>query len=223
MDAFKQHEIVRMQNGGNKKWQDFYNKNAATPFDESTIKERYDCEVGEEWKERLTCDVEGRAFDKEKWRKEREEVLKKQKEMRDRSSTPMGRNGQTGSRTASPVPAGRPGQGKGISAEQKAKNEEYFSRMGQQNASRPDGVAPNQGGKYAGFGSAAPEPQNEGDGRIPGADDFQKDPVAALTKGFGWFTAAVGKQAKVVNDSYLQPAAKNVCGLYKLEYLRVLT
>ena len=209
MDAFKQHEIARMQNGGNKKWQDFYNKNATTPFDESTIKERYDCEVGEEWKERLSAEVEGREFDKQKWRMEREEVLRKQKEMRDRSSTPMGRS-QNGSRTASPAPGQRLGQGKGISAEQKAKNEEYFARMGNQNADRPDHLPPSQGGKYGGFGSAVPEPQGAGQGALPGADDFQKDPIAALTKGFGWFSAAVGKQAKVVNDSYIQPTAKTV-------------
>jgi ADP-ribosylation factor GTPase-activating protein 1 len=47
-------------------------------------------------------------------------------------------------------------------------------------------------------------------GGIPGVDEFQKDPVAALTKGFGWFTTAVGKGAKTVNDSYIQPAAKTV-------------
>ena len=215
MDAFKQNEIARMQNGGNKKWQDFYNKNATTPFDEATIKERYDCEIGEEWKERLTCEVEGREFDKVKWRKEREEIVRKQKEMRERSNTPMGRGSQGGSRTASPA-AGQRGmqQGKGISAEQKAKNEEYFARMGSQNADRPESLPPSQGGKYGGFGSSMPEPQQGGQ-VMPGADDFQKDPVAALTKGFGWFTAAVGKQAKVVNDSYLQPAAKNVRGSTK--------
>jgi ADP-ribosylation factor GTPase-activating protein 1 len=211
MDAFKQSEIARMQNGGNKKWQVFYNKNAATPFEEATIKERYDCEVGEEWKERLSAIVEDREFDKETFRKEREEILRKQKE-KQRDQTPMGRvasQSQTGSRTASPAP----GQAKGISAEQKAKNEEYFARMGQQNSSRPEGVAPSQGGKYAGFGSTPPEPQggsaDAGGQALPGADEFQKDPIGALTKGFGWFGAAVSKQAKMVNDSYIQPTAKN--------------
>ena len=64
MDAFKSAEIRRMELGGNKKWQAFYDaKTTAERFGESTIKERYDCEVGEEWKERLSADVEGRAFD----------------------------------------------------------------------------------------------------------------------------------------------------------------
>jgi ADP-ribosylation factor GTPase-activating protein 1 len=45
---------------------------------------------------------------------------------------------------------------------------------------------------------------------MPGFDDLQKDPVAALTKGFGWFTTTVGKTAKTVNEGYIQPTAAKV-------------
>lgn len=45
---------------------------------------------------------------------------------------------------------------------------------------------------------------------MPGFDDLQKDPVAALTKGFGWFTTTVGKTAKSVNEGYIQPTAAKV-------------
>jgi ADP-ribosylation factor GTPase-activating protein 1 len=96
---------------------------------------------------------------------------------------------------------------------QKEKNEAYFARMGAENASRPDDLPPNQGGKFGGFGSSyVPEP-NQGQASIPGVDDFQKDPVAALTKGFGWFTTTVGKTAKTVNDGWVQPGIQKVCGL----------
>ena len=188
-----------MQYGGNKAWQDFFTRESGTNFDGASIKDRYDCEVGEEWKERLSAKVEEREFDKAAFTKERAVILQKQAE---RASTPMGGLGSnTGSRSASPAkPAFPPGQ--------KARNENYFAKMGQANASRPENVAPSQGGKYAGFGSAPPEPQN--DPALPSADDFSKDPVAALTKGFGWFSTAVAKQAKVVNDNYIQPTAKQV-------------
>jgi ADP-ribosylation factor GTPase-activating protein 1 len=238
MDAFKQNEILRMQYGGNKAWQDFYNRNAPIPFDEATIKERYDSEIGEEWKERLAAQVEEREFDKAAFLKERQAILQKQAS---RSATPgagmgagmgagagvgagMGMGvgvgvgvaarassvasggGNPGSRTASPAP-GKPR----ITADQKAQNEAYFSRMGEANASRPDYLPPSQGGKYAGFGSAPAEPQqSQSQKGIPSADEFSKDPVAALTKSFGWFSAAVGKQAKIVNEAYIQPTAKNV-------------
>ena len=204
MDAFKKNEIDRMANGGNKAWQDFYNKNSTGgSFDESTIKERYDSEVGEEWKERLTCKVESREFDLNAFKKERAVILQKQAT---RSQTPVGVRGgvSSGPQSRSESPA------KGLPPSQKAKNEAYFSRMGEANASRSADLPPSQGGKYAGFGSSLPEPPREQDSGIPSADEFQNDPVAALTKGFGWFTAAVGKQAKVVNDSYIQPTAKNV-------------
>lgn len=199
MDAFKSNEILRMQYGGNKAWQEFFTKESGTSFDSASIKERYDCEIGEEWKERLSSKVEDRDFDKAAFMNERAVILQKQAE---RASTPMGGLGSnTGSRSASPAkPSLPPGQ--------KARNENYFAKMGQANASRPESLAPSQGGKYAGFGSASPEPQNNS--ALPSADDFSRDPVAALTKGFGWFSTAVAKQAKVVNESYIQPTAKQI-------------
>jgi hypothetical protein len=210
MDAFKQNEISRMQNGGNKAWQDFYNQNSGTSFEESTIRERYDSEVGEEWKERITAKVDGTEFDKAVWSKERAAILQKQAS---RSATPVGPGskkpmvgigGDPASRSESPA-----GGRAGLPPVQKAKNEAYFAKMGEANSSRPDDLPPNQGGKFAGFGSAPAQPERP-QGGMPSADEFQKDPVAALTKGFGWFSSVVGKQAKVVNDSYIQPTAKTV-------------
>ena len=225
MDAFKQAEMLRMQYGGNRAWQDFYNANAPIPFDEATIKERYDSDVGEEWKERLSAKVEEREFDKAAFEKEREEVKRRQAEKAQsqagsRSATPsgLGRNAagsnrpaavasNNASRTQSPAP----GRAPRITAEQKSQNEAYFSRMGEANAARPDNLPPSQGGKYGGFGSAPPEPTQSGSGGLPTADEFSQNPIGALTKGFGWFSATVSKQAKVVNESYIQPTAKNVC------------
>ncbi|KIX95011.1 uncharacterized protein Z520_09321 [Fonsecaea multimorphosa CBS 102226] len=217
MDAFKQAEILRMQYGGNKAWQDFYNKNSPSlPFEEATIKERYDCEVGEEWKERLSCQVEEREFDKAAFQRERQAILQKQAS---RSATPAGgarinntavsNNSRPGSRTASPAPSKAGGR---ITADQKAQNEAYFARMGEANSSRPNNLPPSQGGKYGGFGSAPPEPSHQqgSSGGIPFADDFSKDPMAAITKSFGWFGGMVSKQAKMVNDSYIQPTARNI-------------
>lgn len=203
MDAFKGSEIKRMQSGGNKAWQDFFNANTSSkPFDECSIKERYDSEAGEEYKERLTAKAEDREFDMAAFKKERAAILEKQAQ-KNRTATPAG-GSATASRTASPAPAKF-----GSDPIQKAKNEAYFERMGNANASRPDNLPPSQGGKYGGFGSAAPEPAQQSSG-MPSADEFQRDPMAALTRGFGWFSSTVTKQAKIVNDSYLQPTAKNL-------------
>jgi hypothetical protein len=69
MDAFKGAELARMAAGGNKPFQDFFNTHASNTkdsrtFEASSIQERYDSEAGDEWKERLSCKVEGREFDK---------------------------------------------------------------------------------------------------------------------------------------------------------------
>lgn len=202
MDAFKGSEIKRMQLGGNKVWQDYFNANTTgSQFADSSIKDRYESEAGEEYKERLTAKVEDREFDLSAFKKERALILEKQAQ-KNRAAT-AGRNSNTTSRTGSPTPAKF-----GSDPVQKARNEAYFEKMGAANADRPDGVAPSQGGKYGGFGSAPPEPAQQSG--VPSANDFTADPVAALTRSFGWFGSTVAKQAKIVNESYIQPTAKNV-------------
>ena len=196
MDAFKGAEIRRMELGGNEAWKEFWVSKSSeqggdgawrVPPSAEVLEERYGGPVGEEWKERLSCRVEGRKFTgvpKPAVQKRRVEAS------------------QSPARGASPA-----GRGK------KEANEAYFARMGGQNASRPEGVAPSQGGKYAGFGSAPAVPVGGGQGGegLPGVDEFQKDPVAALTKGFGWLSSTVGKGAKTVNEGWVKPTAQKVC------------
>ncbi|CCC11804.1 unnamed protein product [Sordaria macrospora k-hell] len=90
-------------------------------------------------------------------------------------------------------------------------DDKYFAKLGAANASRPDNLPPSQGGKYQGFGNTvSSEPKNDGDASLPGLDELQKDPVAALSKGFGWFTKTVTQTAKTVNEGYIQPTAKQI-------------
>ncbi|KAI9885181.1 MAG: hypothetical protein M1823_003020 [Watsoniomyces obsoletus] len=118
------------------------------------------------------------------------------------------------------------GGGNAGAGSRKVQNEAYFAKLAAQNASRKESVPPNQGGKYTGFGSSTDNhnngsgvggtgtsngTNNNGDNKsMPGIDDFQKDPVAALTKGFGWFSTAVGKSAKQMNEGWIQPTAQKI-------------
>jgi ADP-ribosylation factor GTPase-activating protein 1 len=151
--------------------------------------------VGEEWKDRLTAKVEGKDYvpSAKPAPTSRSFNSTTPSSATSRSQTPLG------SRTDSPS---RPNG--------KAKvDDRYFAGLGAANASRPADLPPSQGGKYAGFGSTPTEPvKNEP--KLPGFDDLQKDPVAALTKGFGWFATTVGKTAKTVNEGYIQPTAAKV-------------
>jgi len=161
-------------------------------WDDATIAERYSGEVGEEYKERLSAKVEQREY-----------VPGQKPAFVPQSSTSTSTSSQP-PRTDSPSGSSAVGG--------KAKvDDKYFAGLGAANASRPADLPPSQGGKYAGFGSAGPiERKDESAGGMPGVDEFQKDPVAALTKGFGWFASTVGKTAKTVNDGYIQPTARQV-------------
>lgn len=205
-----------MEYGGNEAWKEFFDEHELNlaegrTFEDSTIKERYDGSVGEEWKARLAAKVEGREYVPGEEKKH--EVS--------RSSTPSSSVGKRTSiqnagsrlppsRSQSPAKLDLP-------ASRKEMNEAYFAKLGAENATRSADLPPSQGGKYGGFGGGmppSPPSRAQQGGAVPGVNDFQNDPVGALTKGFGWFTTTLGKSAKTVNDSYLQPAAKQVCYLY---------
>lgn len=234
MDAFKNAEIQRMELGGNEPWKSFYDAHPVTvsegrTFEDSTIKERYEGDAGEEWKERLACKVEGREY----------VPGQEKKNNASRSSTPLsvGAGGATsGARAGSPAASSirsAEGQRGGPMASKKEQNEAYFAKLGSENATRSDALPPSQGGKFTGFGGGMPPPSADdrrasglggfggfggfGGGGFGGGgqafDDLQKDPMGTLSKGLGWFTSTVGKGAKTVNDSYLQPTAKQVCAV----------
>jgi ADP-ribosylation factor GTPase-activating protein 1 len=202
MDAFKQVEIERMRLGGNENWRKFFEEHEDTKmrgitWEDATIAERYSGEVGEEWKERLTAQVEGREYvpvEKKPTPAAPTPVANAVLKNISRTGTPLS---GSNSRTASPS--------------RKAKvDDKYFAKLGADNASRPDDVPPSQGGKYGGFGNT-PGPAKKEEA-LPSYDDLQRDPVAALSKGFGWFASTVSKTAKTVNDDYIQPTAKQVSG-----------
>jgi ADP-ribosylation factor GTPase-activating protein 1 len=237
MDAFKTAEIQRMASGGNDPWRTFFDAHPLTQaegrtFEDSTIKERYEGDVGDEWKERLSAKLEGREY------------VPGQKEKPKKTPASAAVAGETGtgadaaSRSSTPLSGGSSsmegfgfdpkdtskdtstGPGPGT---EKERNEAYFAKLGSDNATRSDSLPPSQGGKYTGFGGGGgggmPQRTNSsaslssGQRRSqppPAFDEFQKDPVASLSKGFGWFASAVGKGAKSVNDSYIQPTAKTV-------------
>jgi ADP-ribosylation factor GTPase-activating protein 1 len=202
MDAFKQAEIERMRLGGNASWRAFFEGHADTKmrgvgWEDATIAERYSGEVGEEWKERLSAKVEGREY--------------VPGEKRSVSASPA----PSAAATKNAPLGGERAEGGAAPGAGKIKVDEgYFAKLGASNASRSAALPPSQGGKYAGFGST-PAPQMgggeaSGEAALPGLDDLQKDPLGALTKGFGWFTSTVTKTATTVNSNYIQPTAKQV-------------
>lgn len=198
MDAFKQTEIERMRLGGNDNWKKFFDEHEQTKmmgltWDDATIAERYSGEVGEEWKERLSAKVEGRDYVPGE---RKPAAAAKTNASTSRSATPL--SGTANSNSSRPQSPGG-----------KVKvDDKYFEGLGAANAARPDHLPPSQGGKFAGFGNT-PAPAKK-DEALPNLEELQKDPLAALGKGFGWFTSTVTKTATTVNKDFLQPTAKQV-------------
>ncbi|KAF2714720.1 ArfGap-domain-containing protein [Pleomassaria siparia CBS 279.74] len=226
MDAFKGSELARMAAGGNKVFQDFFDEHPSNTkdsrtFEASSIQERYDSEAGDEWKERLSCKVESREFDKSNLPKR---LPKKDTNAAANGPAPLsGRASAAGSRSQTPLGRTRsnePSSGFPRSASpalgtgalgKKAQNEQYFARKGAENANRRDDVAPNQGGKFAGFGSEPDHWKKDDEpGAPPALDDFQKDPVAALTKSFGWLGASVSKAGKTGYEGWVKPGMQKL-------------
>ncbi|KAK3718202.1 ADP-ribosylation factor GTPase-activating protein gcs1 [Vermiconidia calcicola] len=206
MDALKTAEVKRMEYGGNKPWKAFFNEHQCNKvtgqtFEGCTIAERYDSEAGEEWKDRLTAKVEGTEYvpgTSRKVERSRSAAAESFTAAGSGRNTPLANNARaTPQRIASPS--------------QKQKNEAYFASKGSENASRPDYLLPSQGGKFGGFGSEPPPSSStNSSSSIPSGDDFQKDPVAALTKGFGWLSSTVTKQAATLNTAYIQPGMRSL-------------
>lgn len=218
MDAFKTAEIARLDLGGNERWQRFWEgRNVGQQWGKPgkggdskaafELEKRYGSEVGEEWKERLGCEVEGKEFTG---------MPKREKNTTATQSSQATALGSEDSDVLAVCDRAGDAGGSGPRS-QKEQNESFFARKGAENATRPEGLAPSQGGKYGGFGSGPVEwPAGNGaataggGGGAPGMEEFQKDPMAALTKGFGWFTGQVGKSAKSVNEGWIQPTAQKV-------------
>lgn len=210
MDAFKQAEIERMRLGGNQGWRTFFEDHEDTKmrglsWDDATIAERYSGEVGEEWKERLGAKVEGKEYVPGERRSTPQPTASA-------TAKPLAGGSRQISRTGTPLSGTRRTESPQPVGSTKARvDDKYFARLGEENASRPDGLPPSQGGKYSGFGNMPAQSDTSGGGLgIPDLGELQKDPVAALTKGFGWFASTVTKTAKGINDDFIQPTAKQV-------------
>lgn len=193
MDNFKPVELEKMKAGGNDLWRQFFNNHQdnlleARTFDDCTIKERYDSNAGSEWKSRLTAKVEGREFDPDYV-----EV----------SPLPTGvrkpKDGQSQGEGAVNAPIASLRSGSGPS--------------GSGYASRSSSPAI---GTSSLLGSDGDKQKKDNlNMNLPGMNDFQKDPVMAITMGLGWLGATVSKGAKEGLDDWVKPGVQRVSWLLR--------
>lgn len=200
MDQFKPEEVSRMQAGGNERCAEYLESNGVGLKLDPKIK--YDNIVAEDYKEKLTCAVEGKEFSPRDYA---ELVLSKPKSVQ-ASKQPSVQWTSDNARQGTPL-----GSRKGTPSlpnNQKAQNEAYFAELGNKNDTRPDHLPPSQGGKFQGFGNTPQPQQGQGQGgSLAGftMDSFQKDPLGTFTKGWSLFSSSVSKSIEEVNESVVKP------------------
>ncbi|KND01649.1 uncharacterized protein SPPG_03446 [Spizellomyces punctatus DAOM BR117] len=201
MDKWSEDQVRRMQLGGNKKALAFF-KSHPDYSEGMTIQDKYQSEFARQYKEKLAAECEGRTWTAPP-----------------RSSTSSPRPTGTPRTNGSPVvprSMGSGGSAGGYTGTQsattgalpdKARNEDYFYRKGQENSNRSADLPPSQGGRYAGFGNTNYTPANN-----PGSANLLEDPLAALSKGWSFLAPTVTSVVGVLGNTVVEGAKLAVSG-----------
>ncbi|KAJ2765785.1 Zn finger-containing GTPase- Activating Protein for ARF [Coemansia nantahalensis] len=210
MDRWTAEQLKRMEHGGNKAALEFF-RGQPGYADGMPIKDKYSSRFAELWRQKLTADCEGRPW----IAPPPTEPVSPAARSSASSPAPSGRTPQLMAFGGSSATSGRQTPEPG-GASQKQRTEEYFARIGAQNALRRDDLPPSQGGKYNGFGSSS---HSGGEAAAPplSPQSLASDPAATLSR--GWSLLAAGAQtalgtlgtiAGTINDSYVRPAAERI-------------
>lgn len=177
MDQFKPEEVLRMEKGGNSNCKQYFEEHGVDMSGPAKLK--FDNFVAEDYKEMLSCIVEGREF------------------------VAADRSGQA-LPTAKPLLSS---SSHSSITPDKALNEAFFSRLGATNQSRPENMPPSQGGRYSGFGNDPSSPKSaRGTGAGLSINAFQSDPMGTLSKGWSLFSSTVVNSVSDVTESVIKPS-----------------
>lgn len=195
MDQFKPEETLRMEKGGNESLKNYFVENGVDLTLPANLK--YDNYVAVDYKEKLTCEIEGRTFEP--------------KDHTGEELFPTKKNSET-SRN-SPIEAIGSRRGVSVADEQRKQNESYFADLGARNLQRPDHLPPSQGGKFTGFGNnpdPSQAPSSGGSFASFTVDNFQSDPLGTLSKGWGLFSSSITQSVSEVHESVIRPTVNQL-------------
>ncbi|KIO30924.1 hypothetical protein M407DRAFT_144013 [Tulasnella calospora MUT 4182] len=207
MDTWKEDQLRKMRLGGNLPFKAFMK---AYPPEGGYIhgmppSELYHTWAASQYREKLTAEVDDVAWSPSSPPPAASAEASGQR--KSRASKPISSSQSSSTRRQptddDPVPG---------DDDEKAAKEAYFASLGQANATRPAGLPPSQGGKYEGFGST-PTPESTSQhpsyglssANAPTLEELQRDPLKALSKGWGLFAAMAAGAGKAVNENLIQP------------------
>lgn len=191
MDQFKAEETLRMEKGGNQRLREYFTENGVDLTLEPKLK--YDNYVAEDYKEILSCEVEGREY----VAKDRSNEALPTAAGSEASAEKVVSNGSQDS-----IQSRRP------RVDEKLKKEAYFDKLSAINSGRPEYLPPSQGGKYQGFGNTpTPASTSTKGGSFTDftVDNFLTDPFGTLSKGWSLFSSTVAKSVNEVHESVIKP------------------
>lgn len=207
MDNWKEEELERMKVGGNAALRDWF---ASQPDVKPGmgLQEKYNTRAAALYRDKIAVTARGEA-----WSVETSSFRNYTPPRNDFAAaiapSPATRSGSTSG-------SGNSGElfGNGMTVRQvSASRDDYFDRLQKDNASRPDGLPPSQGGKYTGFGSNGRPMQKE--------DDFFSGALSSLSAGWSAFSVSASQLAATasekaaelstaLNESVIQPAAQRI-------------
>jgi ADP-ribosylation factor GTPase-activating protein 1 len=226
MDAWNPDQLKRMQAGGNGKLNTFFQQYGVPKH--TDIKEKYNSKPAEFYREKIRAEVDGRSYTPP-LPSEVRAPLPRPKSFAGTASAGFGSTawdqdswdepaaasnsrGHTGGR---PAPHAASESRLGATSGEytmaqlhasAASKEEFFSRTMAQNATKPEGIPPSQGGKYVGFGSTpALQPsmsRRPGSGLGGGAAGVD-DVAEMLQRGFHGLGTLAGQAAGVAKEQAL--------------------
>ncbi|CCD26561.1 GTPase-activating protein GCS1 NDAI_0H03880 [Naumovozyma dairenensis CBS 421] len=206
MDQFKPEELVRMEKGGNQQFNDYMSQHGIDLNLPPKVK--YDNLIAEDYKQKLTCEVEGTDFVEPEHPGFDPSSLSASGPHSACSSNNSSAN--IDSRSEGTPVENRRSNAPQLPNEQREKNEAYFASLGKKNESRPDHLPPSQGGKYQGFGNTPNNNQSSSssenlNSNTLNLENIQNDPIGTLSRGWSLFSSAITKSFDDVTETVIKP------------------
>ncbi|KAF5364332.1 hypothetical protein D9756_000183 [Leucocoprinus leucothites] len=237
MDSWQEDQLKRMELGGNAPFREFMKSYDASGGykDGASAYDTYHCWAATQYREKLDALLADKPWSPSsppatflsptnsntisRSSSPNPSGLRKSRAQNTRSNTGSGNLARSSSpasfNTSSPPPGS---SNTSTPLDQKSQNETYFASLGKLNESRPADLPPSQGGRYQGFGSTPTPPPNNSSNpsftlssaNAPSLSDIQENPMAALSKGWSLFSAAVTGATKTISENVIQPGMERI-------------
>lgn len=192
MDKWKDIELEKMKVGGNRRAREFFDSQPDWD-DTMTIQQRYNTKAAALYRDKISALAQGQEWDPNKSPAQNYigstlKTVQQQESLNNSSSFESAYSSYNNSYSYQNMDA------QSIRDEKEA----FFSRKQNENATRPDNVPPNQGGKYSGFGYTMDPPPKSS------SQEFFDTAVSSLASGWSVFSTSAVKIANIATEGAIK-------------------